>query len=130
MPECRKLGTVRHGPACGCPDNACILDVQDGQWPHDSSIEDTLDTNLENEKALSSWVLVKPHGVKVHQRAFTVPALDRLDPEVLEEAWQAAKDAALARLLEDNGLQVTYDQYFDQQADQQMGRWTLEEVIT
>jgi len=133
MSECKKLGTVKRGPACGCVnEDACVLDVQDGQWPYDPSIEDTLDVNPQNEQPLAGWTLVKPHGIKVHQRTFGVTAQesDLFTLDVIEEMWQAKKDDALERLLEDNGLKLTYDTFYDQIADQHMGRWTLEEVTT
>jgi len=133
MPECRKLGTVHHGPACGCPENACVLEADDQQWPYspdavEGSVDDTLDENLENERPLESWTLQRPGAVKLHQRSFSVPPVAPATEEEAESMWQASKDAALYALLEDNGLRVTYDQYFDQIADRMMGRWTLEET--
>ena len=126
MAECRKLGTVKHGPACGCPDGHCVLDIHDGQWPYDSSIEDTLDNNLEGERPLAAWTLVKP-GLKVHQRVFSVANI-RVVADHYELVWQAEKDKALKTLLEDNGFHLTFDTYSEEASDAVFGRWTLEET--
>ena len=134
MPECRKLQNFV-GPACGCPEHTCVLEIDDQQWPYDpnalqGSIDDTLDENLEGEMPLVGWTLVKPHGIKLHQRTFSLSRSRSVSAEDPDKEWEEEKLVCLKELLENNGFKLTFDTYTEPAVDAIFGRWTLEEVTT
>lgn len=100
-------------------------------WPY-MGPEGMIDSDSSLEAvALESCVLVAPtRRIEVHQETFSVSRTFAMSAEDAEEAWEAAKDVALAKLLALNGLKLTFDTYTLDTVDALFGRWTLEEITT